>query len=151
MWVHRPRTALVQGNCTAQPTGALDPPRKTNTQCVILIREDFLEVVAEGALIWISDLYVKLIGVEKGHSTLIGLTKGDMYLTDMTFVGDRDKARAIDVSSNHRLYVSGQILVLSFLRCVCSKLWFEDRCSCFWKYQKICLGTQDAIEVIRCA
>lgn len=96
----------MQGNCTAQPTGALDPPRKSNTQCVLTVREDFLEAVIDGTHLWISDLYVKLPGLEKGHSTLIGVHGGDVYLTDMTFVGDRDKARAIDVLSARNVYVA---------------------------------------------
>eukprot|EP00892_Ulva_mutabilis_P004012 jgi/Ulvmu1/1983/UM012_0145.1 len=44
-------------------------------------------------------------GVEKNHSTLIGVHGGDMYLTDMTFVADGDKARAFDVIESRRVYV----------------------------------------------
>lgn len=106
---------FTQGNCTAPPTDTVDPPRITNTQCVISVREDFLEVPSEGALLWLSDLYVKLLGVEKEHSTLIGVHSGDVYLTNMTFVGDGHKARAIDVKATRKLYVSSMPLSLSLL------------------------------------
>jgi hypothetical protein len=96
----------VQGNCTP-PSFSLDPPRSTTTQCVITIREDFLEIVPENGQVWVSDLYVKLLGVEKEHSTLVGAHGGEVYLTNMVFVGDRDKARAIDVKGR-KLYVASR-------------------------------------------
>lgn len=106
----------MQGNCTVPPTETLDPLRQSNTQCVVSIREDFLEVETEGAQLWISNLYVRLLGVEKDHSTLISVHNGELYLTDMTFVGDGHKARAIDVKSARRLYVAS---VCPILRASC--------------------------------
>lgn len=77
---------------------------------MITVREDFLESSLSNALVWISNLYVTLPGVEKNHSTLIGIHGGEMYLTDMTFVGDGDKARAIDISENRRVFISSALL-----------------------------------------
>ena len=101
----------MQGNCSGPPPYlGLDPPRDSaNRQCVITVREDFLEVPLQHSVLWISNLYVTLPGVEKNHSTLIGAHGGDIYMTDMTFVADGDKARAIDVKENRRVYVSRAI------------------------------------------
>lgn len=107
----------VQGNCTAQPTGTLDPPRKSNTQCLILVRENFLEVPTEGSQVWISNLHVKLAGLERHHTTLIGVHGGDVYLTNMSFICDKNIARAIDVKENRKLYVSSANLLLLPVLC----------------------------------
>ena len=71
------------------------------------VREDFLEVPAdhENLRLWISNLYVTVPRAEKNHTTLIGVHGGDVYLTDMTFVADGEKARAVDVKENSRVYV----------------------------------------------
>eukprot|EP00892_Ulva_mutabilis_P012442 jgi/Ulvmu1/9570/UM053_0060.1 len=84
----------------------LDPSLNSDShQCLIIVREDFLELPLENSQVWLSNLYITLPGVEKNHSTLIGVHGGDMYLTDMAFVADGDKARAIDVKENRRVYV----------------------------------------------
>jgi hypothetical protein len=101
----------VQGNCTAQFAEQLDPRRKPSTQCVITVREDFLEVPTDLAQVWISDLYVRIRvppAQRYKFSTLIGVHGGDVYLTDMSFVGDGDKCRAIDVKEKRKLYVSSK-------------------------------------------
>lgn len=100
-------TCCVQGNCSqAQSPGDLDPPRLNNNQCLIIVKEDFLEVASEGSPLWMSDLYVKLPGVEKNHSTLVGVHGSDVYLTNMAFIGDNNKARAIDMWSGRKLYIA---------------------------------------------
>ena len=55
-----------------------------------------------------SNLYVTLPvpSVKKNHTTLIVIHGGDLYMTNMTFVGDRNRARAIIVKENSRVYVS---------------------------------------------
>ena len=97
----------MQGNCSGPPPELdLTPPLdERNGQCVVQVREDFLEQPLLGTTLWISNLYITLPGVEKNHSTLIGVHGGDLYMTGMTFVGDGDKARAIDVKENRRVYV----------------------------------------------
>lgn len=97
----------MQGNCSSPPPDLdLDPPRNSEKmQCVVKVREDFLEVPLQSSQLWISNLYVTLPGVEKNHTTLIGVHGGDVYLTDMTFVADGDKARAVDVKENRRVYI----------------------------------------------
>lgn len=98
----------MQGHCSGPPDFGLnlDPPRdEANLQCVIIVREDFLELPLRDSAAWISNLYITLPGVEKNHTTLIGVYGGDLYMTAMTFVGDGDKARAIDVKESGRVYV----------------------------------------------
>ena len=74
-----------------------------------------MEAMIDATSLWISDMYVKLAGLEKGHSTLIGAHGGDVYLTDMTFVGDRDKARCIDVGNKRNLYAASVPLLPCFV------------------------------------
>ena len=74
------------------------------------MREDFLEVPTRNSQVWISNLYVTLPGVQKNHTTLIGVHGGDVYLTNMTFVADGNKARAIDVGESRRIYVGRAFL-----------------------------------------
>ena len=97
----------MQGNCSGPPPDLdLDPPRnEINRQCVIKVREDFLELPLHGSVVWISSLYVTLSGLETNHSTLVSVHGSDLYMTDMTFVANGHKARAIDVKENHRVYV----------------------------------------------
>lgn len=107
----------MQGDCTSQPTETLEPPRRSSTQCVLVVREDFLEATLQGKHLWLSDLYLKLPGVVKGHSTLIGVSGGDVYVTDMSFVGDGVKARAIAVDGTRNLYVASAPLVRCLMLC----------------------------------
>ena len=120
----------MQGNCSRPPPDLdLDPPRDSaNRQCVITVREDFLELPLQGTALSISNLYVTLSGVEKNHTTLIGVHGGDLYVSDMSFVGDRDRARAIDVKENRRVYVGCAFLRPTLTECV--PAWNSVNCSC---------------------
>lgn len=103
----------VQGNCSHPPAQAdkpriLDPPRK-HGQCVITVREDFLEAPLEGSSLWLAGLYLTLppVRVDRNHSTLINVVGADVYLTEMTFVADGQRSRAIDVGGDRRVYIAG--------------------------------------------
>lgn len=93
------------------------PQVRSDTQCVVTVSKNFLEVFDEGARLWVHNLYVRLEGVEKNHSSVVSVHGGDVYLTSMTFVGGgiagKEKARAINVRQNRRLYVSS---ACAFLR-----------------------------------
>ena len=97
----------MQGNCSRPPPDLdLDPPRNSaNRQCVITVREDFLELPLQNTQAWISNLYVTLTDVVRNDSTLVGVHGGDLYMTDMTFVADGHMARAIEVKENRRVYI----------------------------------------------
>ena len=97
----------MQGNCSGPPPELnLTPPLdERNGQCVVQVREDFLEQHLQHSVLFIANLYITVPGVEKNHTTLIGVHGGDIYMTGMTFVGDGDRARAIDVKENRRVYV----------------------------------------------
>jgi hypothetical protein len=100
----------VQGNCSQEPGPGvlLGPPRRTDRQCVITVREDFLEFNAARSHGFVSDLYVQLPGYEaKEHSTLVGIKKGNLYLANMTFVGDGVRARAVDAHEKTSVYMTG--------------------------------------------
>lgn len=103
----------MQGNCSGAPQfdlPPLDPPlAQERRQCLIYVREDFLETPLQDSHLWLSNLYVTMPGVEKNHSTLIGAHGGDVYMTDMTFVADGDKARAVDVKEGRRVYIAGAL------------------------------------------
>lgn len=85
-------------------------------QCVITVREDFLESSLANSTLWVSNLYVTIIAADKNHSTLMAAHGGDMYLTDMTFHGDGQNARAIDIAENRRVFVSGALPNTCLLR-----------------------------------
>lgn len=114
----------VQGNCSGPPpprpvpgaglaggerTLPLAPPVDVaRRQCVVAVREDFLETTLSNTVLWLSNLYITLPGVEKNHTTLVSVREGaDAYLTGMTFVADGEKARVIDVNEDSRLFVAG--------------------------------------------
>lgn len=101
----------MQGNCSATPPAALDPPRTTASQCVLTIQEDFLEL-AQPAL-WLSHLYLHIVGgARKDHSTIIGI-HGDLaaiYMTDVVMHGDNLRSRAVDVRERRRSYSRGALL-----------------------------------------
>ena len=88
-----------------------DPPVNADSgQCVITVHEDFLELHIQQSQLWIGNLYVATPGLgSKNHTTLIGVHGGDLYMTDMTFIADGDKARAMDVNENSRVYVGRTI------------------------------------------
>ena len=103
----------MQGNCSGPPPFLNpDPPVNADSgQCVITVHEDFLELHIQQSQLWIGNLYVATPGLgSKNHTTLIGVHGGDLYMTDMTFIADGDKARAIDVNENSRVYVGRTIL-----------------------------------------
>jgi hypothetical protein len=89
----------------------VDPAPRDASQCIITLREDFVEVEGDGKPLWLSKLYLKLAGVEKEHSTLLGVSGSDVYVTDMAFVGDKVKARAIDLKGLRKLYVASADLL----------------------------------------
>ena len=99
----------MQGNCTGPPPERLilDPPLDTaSRQCLIVVREDFLQVTEsiESSPVWISSLYVLLPGVEKNNTNVMYVQGGDLYMTNMTFVGD-GHGRAVQVEDYRRLYI----------------------------------------------
>ena len=117
------RVCGLQGNCSgpAPTSNTLYPPLASG-QCLITVREDFLEVPTQNSQAWISNLYVTLPGVQKNHTTLIGVHGGDLYMTNMTFVADGDKARAVDGGEGTRIYVGRASLepLLSVCEARCS-------------------------------
>lgn len=106
----------LQGNCVQRPTEELTPSRSTSTQCLISVPADFLGVESEDAQVWISGLYIRVVGGDSaGDKTLVGVHGGDVYLTDMTMVGDGSNSRALDVKEGLKLYVASALLPTSLL------------------------------------
>lgn len=131
----------LQGNCAAEPTEQLNPPRRTETQCLISVPADFLEVPTEDAQVWISDLYVRVVGSSADEKTLVGVHGGAAYLTDMSFVGDETNSRAIDVKQSLKLYVASVLLPLPILLWALRGLFSQDECPLsFRTLQRICCG-----------
>lgn len=102
------RRGGVQGNCSGPvPSRAFDPVPKFR-QCVLTVREDFLEATLIGSRLWLSNLYVTLPAVpaKRNHSALVAVLGPDLYLTDMAFVADGEHARALDVGGDRRVFIS---------------------------------------------
>jgi hypothetical protein len=84
------------------------PPRLSSQQCVLTVREDFLGIEGNASsAILVSDLYLQLAGLEKDEATFVVLAGGRAYLAGMTFAGNLDSVRAIDVQESTQVYVSG--------------------------------------------
>ena len=104
----------MQGYCTGPPPSELalhSPPNSDlsfgHDQCVVVVREDFIRVEdSRVSTVWISSLYISLVGAENTQTTLVAVHGGDVYLTNMTFVAEGGKASAIDVKDNMAVYIS---------------------------------------------
>jgi hypothetical protein len=105
--------AIVYGNCSGlpDPTGASTPkgPARRDSQCVLTVREDFLEIGGGNHMeVLVSDLYIQLADAEKeGEGTLISVKAGNTYLANVSFVGNRDGCRGLDVQNNTNILVAG--------------------------------------------
>jgi hypothetical protein len=100
----------VQGNCS-QPSPLVDAryPWRMG-QCVLTVREDFLQLDILARDFWIHQVYVRIVGNATGghdEATLIGVQQGNLYVTDATFIADGYKSRAIDVNEGNSLYARG--------------------------------------------
>lgn len=106
---HKHSSVAVQGNCSkpVDPERELDPVPKFR-QCVLTVREDFLEATLIGSRLWLSNLYVTLPATPgpRNHSALIATLGPDIYMTDMAFVADGRNARALDVGGDRRVFIS---------------------------------------------
>jgi hypothetical protein len=100
----------VQGNCS-QPSPLVDARYAWRMgQCVLTVREDFLQLDILARDFWMHQVYVRIVGNATGshdEATLIGVQQGNLYLTDVTFIADGYKSRAIDVNEGNKLYARG--------------------------------------------
>eukprot|EP00892_Ulva_mutabilis_P003623 jgi/Ulvmu1/1632/UM113_0009.1 len=108
-------TTTIRGNCNGVPsvTGPQpQPPVRIRTgQCLITVSGDFLEFSGStrDSALWLSQMHVRTVadrGADSKQSTLVGVYGGDVYLTDMAFVGNGGQAtRAVDVHADRRVFV----------------------------------------------
>ena len=102
--------SFMQGNCSSEVEGTLQPPLGPN-QCLVLLTEDFLEAdLDEDSHVWVSGLYIKYdvgLAEEKNHTTVLKSAHSNLYLTDLTLVAEGSKARAVDVKENQTVFVAG--------------------------------------------
>jgi hypothetical protein len=100
----------VQGNCSMpSPHADARYPWRMG-QCVLTVREDFLQLMVAGRNFWMHQVYVRIVGNATGghgEATLIGLQQGNLYLTDSTFVGTGQSSRVVDVNVGSSLYARG--------------------------------------------
>lgn len=108
----------MQGNCTETPNGApLEPPRTSETQCVITVKSNFLLAADH---IWIHDLYIEAKHSRESDgasgtpsvtpdTTLIKSSVGDAWITSCVLLGDRSggSSRGVNVDGRGRLYARG--------------------------------------------
>lgn len=90
---------------TAYPVPSTATPSQRST-CAILAHKDLLNLALHNSHLWMSNFIVALPYVETSETTLFSITGGDVYLTDMIFIGNGVNARAIDVKANSRLFIS---------------------------------------------
>lgn len=72
----------------ASPFAHPDYP-STAGQCVLLVREDFLQLETALSNFWVHQLYVRIVGNaqgEHGHGTLFGSHSGNLYMTASSMV-----------------------------------------------------------------
>lgn len=112
----------MQGNCSETPPGApLEPPRTSNTQCVISTSANLLRASKN---LWIHDLYIE-VKITEGDSaavpdsvtpaaTILEVHEGDTWLTSTVFVGERSgsSSRAVNVAGKGRLYARSMLLLV---------------------------------------
>ena len=99
----------VQGNCTnlKAPGGLdLDPPPGPG-QCVITLRQDFLHVALPDSEVWLSGLYLRLRGLPRNPSAAVNMRGRGLYMTNMTFAGDKQLQRGLLVMERSRVFISG--------------------------------------------
>lgn len=80
---------MLQGNCL-EPSPLAHPryPWKSG-QCVLTVREDFLQLETALPNFWVDQLYVRVVGnATGGHgaATLFGSHSGNLYMTRSTMV-----------------------------------------------------------------
>ena len=94
----------------ADPAYPLDPG-----QCVLLVREDALEIAAAGANIWLHQLYFRIVGNPnpgaREPATLLVVEGADVYMTCAALIGDgvgKDTgSRAVAVRAGGHFYACG--------------------------------------------
>jgi hypothetical protein len=131
----RLKRLALQGNCSAVVPLRTSIPVATwplqPGQCAIGVREDFLQVGGVRlAHLWVDHLYVYIDpSWSKTHiredSTLVGIQKGDFYVTRSAFVGDGDKCRAVDINAGRKMYARG-VLSLSTSSVPCCSRYQDD-------------------------
>ena len=99
----------MQGNCTeplAPELLALYPPPQPG-QCVITLRQDFLDVALQDSQIWLSSMYLHLPGLPRNPSAVVTVGGRVVYMTNMTFAGDKQLQRGLLVMERSRVFISG--------------------------------------------
>eukprot|EP00892_Ulva_mutabilis_P011325 jgi/Ulvmu1/8565/UM045_0007.1 len=100
-------TRSIRGNCTAPPPSLqLDPPPKPH-QCVITVRQDFLDIALADSIVWLSDLYIRLAGLPRTASVLITSRGRALYMTNMTLAGDGHDSQALRIRDRSTAFISG--------------------------------------------
>jgi hypothetical protein len=106
----------LQGNCTKEPPTVAIPPRLTKRQCILDVREDFLEVSGPTNRLLLADLYIQLgsSGSERmrANSLMLHVAEGGMYIVNVTLKGDGKASRGVDVGNGALFFAAGASTVL---------------------------------------
>jgi hypothetical protein len=101
----------LQGNCTKEPAVAPVPARITKRQCVLSVREDFLEISGHSSRLLLSNVYIQLSESgpdrKRANSLLLRIAEGGMYVANVTLKGDGKSSRGVDVADGARFYAAG--------------------------------------------
>ena len=99
----------MQGNCTEAPAGLHLDPAPQPGQCVITLRQDFLDVALSDSEVWLSGLYLHLRGLTRVQSAVVTARGRGLYLTNMTFAGDNLLQRGLHVMERSNVFIIGAL------------------------------------------
>ena len=84
---------------------------RTPGQCVITLRQDFLDVSLPDSEVWLSSfilqLYLHLRRLPRNPSAVVTVGDRDVYMTNMTFAGDQQPQRGVLVKERSNMFISG--------------------------------------------
>lgn len=98
----------MQGNCSTHardvpPEPSLLSPR----QCIITVRDSFLDVAVDAADVWLSDLYIRVASWDVTPRTVLRAGRGDLWLTHVSLIGQGELCRGVEVHEKRRLFARG--------------------------------------------
>jgi hypothetical protein len=75
--------------------------------CTLSFKEDGIEIFPTSQNVYLADLDLKVVPGKRDHSGLLLIRGGDVWLKNVTFSGAGEDCRAIDITGNARLFMTG--------------------------------------------
>jgi dihydrodipicolinate reductase len=77
--------------------------------------EDGIEIFPTSQRVYLADLNLGLVAGKRDHAGLLLVRGGDVWLKNVSFTGDGNSCRAIDMSGSARLFMSGAPVSRSYV------------------------------------